>query len=54
MEFTPAEMMVFGLAAALAVALWAFAGTLSGQVHAFPAVLVLLAVLAVALHRCGG
>ena len=54
MEFTPAEIMVFGLAAALAFTLWAFAGTLSGQVHAFLAVLVLLAVLAVALHQCVG
>ena len=54
MVFTPAELMVFGLVAVLAFALWIFYGTLSGEARAFLAALVLLAVLAVALHRCVG
>ena len=51
---TPAELMVIWLAAALAFAVWAFAGTLPEQARAFLAFLVLLATLAVALHRCLG
>ena len=51
MEFTPAELMVFGVAVALLCALWIFYGTLAEGARAF---LVLLATLAVALHRCVG
>ena len=54
MEISPTEAMVVWPAATLAFALWASSGTLNGAAGTLLTVLVLLAVLAVALHRCVG